>query len=303
MPIAPELKKLPEIIGKFNRAGMTSELINALIKEETNRDLVEDARRLMVEFGGDKLVNIQGLENIPRKTGCLVVFNHPNMDVLLPALLSLMVKVHDNGGHTPTIKKTGCLVVFNHPNMDVLLPALLSLMVKVHDNGGHTPTILMGGEIPLLAKFNDTYPLPGSIKLINKFHRLYPENIISVPISTKRKDYHSGRFLAIRKTMIALKNGNMVVVSPEGHVEKDNVISPIDTLHSGSGGLSIMASNLGIPVVPVGIWEMHKGEQAHVNIGKPFFVKTKDKEEAVCELMYRVSQVMPEKFRGQFEWE
>lgn len=265
MPIAPELKKLPEIIGKFNRAGMTSELINALIKEETNRDLVEDARRLMVEFGGDKLVNIQGLENIP--------------------------------------KKTGCLVVFNHPNMDVLLPALLSLMVKVHDNGGHTPTILMGGEIPLLAKFNDTYPLPGSIKLINKFHRLYPENIISVPISTKRKDYHSGRFLAIRKTMIALKNGNMVVVSPEGHVEKDNVISPIDTLHSGSGGLSIMASNLGIPVVPVGIWEMHKGEQAHVNIGKPFFVKTKDKEEAVCELMYRVSQVMPEKFRGQFEWE
>lgn len=265
MPIAPELKKLPEIIGKFNRAGMTSELINALIREETNRDLVDDARRLLVEFGGDELVDIQGLENIP--------------------------------------KKTGCLVVFNHPNMDVLLPAMLSLMVKVHDNGGHTPTILMGGEIPLLAKFNDTYPLPGSIKLINRFHRLYPENIISVPISTKRKDYHSGRFLAIRKTITALKNGNMVVVSPEGHVEKDNVISPIDTLHSGSGGLSIMASNLGIPVIPVGIWGMSKGEQAHVNIGKPFFVKTKDKEEAVCELMYRVAQVMPEKFHGQFGWE
>lgn len=262
MSISPETRKIPEIIGRFNRAGLTGELIGALVKGKTGRNLIEDARRLMVEYRGDELVDVRGIGNIP--------------------------------------KDSGCLMVFNHPNMDVLLPAMLTLIVKVHDENGHIPTMLMGAEIPLFGKFNETYPLPGSISLINRFHRLYRENIISVPMSTTRKDYHSGRFAAARKAMAALRDGSMVMIAPEGHVEMDNSISPIDSLHSGSGGLSIIASRVGIPAVPIGIWETQKGGSIRVNIGVPFTIGTNDGKEAVCELMSRVAQVMPQELRGPF---
>ena len=263
MPLAPEIRKIPEIIGKFNRAGLTKELIGALIKGETGRDLVEDARRLAAEFGGDQLVNVNGIENIP--------------------------------------KNSGCLVVFNHPNIDVLLPAILSLIVKVHDEDGPTPTILMGAEIPLLGKFNATRPLPGSISFINRFHRLYPKNIISVPISTTHRDYHSNRFMAAQKAVAALRQGNMVLVAPEGHVEMNNTISPVNTFHSGSGSLSVIASRVGAPTVPVGIWETKRDGLIHVNTGEPFIVSTGNKNGAVSELMFRIAQTMPKELRGPFE--
>jgi hypothetical protein len=200
MPLSPEIRKIPEIFGKFNRAGLTGELIGALVRGESGRDLIKDGTRLITEYG-DGLVDVRGIVNIP--------------------------------------KDSGCLMVFNHPNMDVLLPAMLTLMIKVHDEGGQVPTLLQGAEIPLFGKFNDTYPLPGSISLIGRFHRLYPENIISVPMSTVRKDYYSGRVAAARKAVAALQKGRMVMIAPEGHVEMGNTISPIDMLHSGAGGLSI----------------------------------------------------------------
>lgn len=261
MSLSPEIRKIPEIIGRFNRAGLTGELIWALVRGEAGRDLVEDARRLTGEFGENNLVGVDGIGNIPIDSGCLIAFNHPNIDVLLPAILTLMV--------------------------------------KVHDEGGHTPTMLMGAEIPLFGEFNQTYPLPGSIGLMNRFHRMYSKNIISVPISTRRKDYHSGRYVAVRKTMTALRNGNMVMVAPEGHVEMDNTISPIDTWHSGSGGLSIVASKVGMPTVPVGIWETGEG-RVWVKVGAPFMVGTNDDKEAVYELMSRIGQTLPKELRGPF---
>jgi hypothetical protein len=262
MSLSPEIRKIPEIIGKFNRAGLTGELIGALIKGETGRDLIEDGTRLLVEYRGNELVDVRGIGNIP--------------------------------------KDSGCLVVFNHPNMDVLLPAMLTLMVKVRGEGGQIPTLLQGAEIPLFGKFNETYPLPGSIGLIGRFHRLYPENIISVPMSTTRKDYYSGRIAAARKAVAALQKGRMVMIAPEGHVEMGNTISPIDMLHSGAGGLSIIASRTGIPTVPVGIWETQKGGSIRINIGVPFMVDTNDNKKVGNELMFRVAQELPEELRGPF---
>jgi hypothetical protein len=262
MSLSPEIRKIPEIIGKFNRAGLTGELMGALIKGKTGRDLVVDATRLLVEYGGNEWVDVRGIGNIP--------------------------------------KDSGCLVVFNHPNMDVLLPAMLTLMVKVHDEGGQVPMLLMGAEIPLFGKFNETYPLPGSIDLIGRFHRLYPENIISVPMSTARKDYNSGRFLATRKAVAALQKGRMVMIAPEGHVEMANTISPVDTLHSGAGGLSRIAANAGVPTVPVGIWEIQKDGSIHINIGVPFLVSTNDNAKAGSELMFRVAHLMPKHLWGPF---
>lgn len=262
MSLSPEIRKIPEIIGKFNRAGLTGELTDAVIKGKTGRNLIEDARRLLVEYGGSGWVEIKGLGNIP--------------------------------------KDSGCLMVFNHPNMDVLLPAMLTLMVKVHDESGQVPMLLMGAEIPLFGKFNETSPLPGSINLIGRFHRLYPENIISVPMSSVRKDYGSGRFLATRKAVTALQKGKMVMIAPEGHVEVANTISPIDTLHSGAGGLSRIASNAGVPIVPVGIWESQESGPIRISIGEPFMISTGDNAKAGSELMFRVARLMPEELRGPF---
>lgn len=262
MPLSPEIRTIPEMIAKFNRANLTLPLINDLIRGKTDRDLVEDSRKIIKEYEEKGIVDVTGIDNIP--------------------------------------KDSGSLIVFNHPNMDVLLPAILTLMVKVKDNGGHETTLLMGGEIPLLGRFNETYPLPGSISLITRFHALYPKNIISVPMSTGRKDYESGRMLAVRRAVNALRNGNIVMVAPEGHVEMNNTISPTETFHSGSGGLSRLASKMGLSTVPVGIWETEKEGLIRVNIGKPFMVNTNNNEEAVGELMSKIAVALPEELGGPF---
>ncbi len=261
MPLSPEIRKIPELIGKFNRAGLTSRILLSLIKGETGRDLIEDARRLVEEHGSE-FVETSGIENIPQDTGCLLAFNHPNIDVLLPAMLALMV--------------------------------------KIYDVGGQTPTLLMSSEIPLLGKYNETSPLPGSIRFIRRFQRMYRESIIPVPISASRPDYQSGRFSAVRMAVAALYNGNVVMVAPEGHSELGNTISPVETFHPGSGGLARMAARLLMGAVPVAIWEEAEGGSIRVKIGSPFLVSAKDDNEAVYELMSRVAGLMPQDRRGPF---
>lgn len=262
MPISQEIRVMPEIIGKFNGSGLTGELIGALLRGEADRDLVSDARRLLIEFDANEIVNIDGLENVPTETGGLMTFNHPNMDVLLPALLDLIVAVHDNGAH------------------DV--------------------SILMGSEIPMLGKFNESHPLPGSISLLRKFHRLYSQNIISVPMSIDRKDYQDGRFLAVRRAVSDMKKGNIIVVSPEGHVELDNVISPEETFHSGTGSLSLMAAKILLPTLPVAIWQERNNKEINIRIGKAYFNRSKNENEAVYLVMEKISELMPEALRGPF---
>ena len=262
MALAPELATIGGIAGKFNRAGLVGELVTGMIQGETGRDLVDDARRLLAEYGGDEFVRVSGLENIPK-------------------------------GH-------GGLIVFNHPNSDILFPAILSLMVKVYDYGGHKPVFLMGEEIPMTQVFNKINPVPGSIALIRRFQHLYSNNIIGVPVSRSRKDYLSGRALALGKAMVMLEAGGVVFVSPEGHVEINNSISPVETLHAGTGKMAIRASAIGVSVVPVGIWEQEDRERIRVQIGGPFVIEGVGSIVAVRELMERVAGELPEQFRGPF---
>ena len=261
MALAPELATIGGIAGKFKSAGLVGELITGMIRGETGRDLIDDARRLVAEYGGDEYVSISGLENIGER----------------------------HGG----------LIVINHPNSDVLLPAILNLMVKVYDHGGHRPVFLMGEEIPMTQAFNKIYPVPGSIALIRRFQHLYSDNIIPVPVSRSRKDYRSGRALAFDGAMSKLESGGIVFISPEGHVEVGNTISPIETFHSGTGRMAIMASAYGINVLPVGILG-ENGRRIRVQIGKPFLVEEIDGVEAVRVLMERIAGELPPQFRGPF---
>lgn len=260
MPLAPELATIRGIAGKFINAGLMGEMITGMVRGD-RRNMVDDARRLVAEYGGDEYVRVSGLENIPK-------------------------------GH-------GGLIVFNHPNSDVLFPAVLSLMVKVYDFGGHQPVFLMGEEIPMTQVFNKINPVPGSITLIRRFQHLYSKNIIGVPVSQSRKDYLSGRSLALGKAMVTLEAGGVVFVSPEGHVEIENTISPIETFHAGTGRMAMRASAIGVSVVPVGIWG-EDGTRIQVQIGCPFVIEGVGSIEAVRELMKRVANELPEQIRGPF---
>lgn len=259
MPLAPELGTIRGIAGKFMSAGLVGEMVSGMVWGD-RRDLIDDARKLVVEYGGDEFVRISGLENI-----------------------------HEGQGG---------LIVINHPNSDVLVPAILNLMVKVYDYGGQKPVFLMGEEIPMTQTFNKIYPVPGSTALIRRFQRLYADNIIPVPVSRSRSDYRVGRAAAFDNAMAILETGGVVFISPEGHVETGNTISPIETFHAGTGRMAIAASMNGVSILPVGIW----GEEnrVRVQIGAPFLVEEVDGVEAVRVLMGRIARELPSQFCGPF---
>lgn len=260
MPLAPELATIRGIAGKFMSAGLVGEMVTGMVRGK-KRDLIDDARRLVAEYGGDEYVGVSGLENIR--------------------------------------EGRGGLIVFNHPNSDILFPAILSLMVKVYDYGGHQPVFLMGEEIPMTQVFNKINPVPGSITLIRRFQHLYSNNIIGVPVSQSRKDYLSGRSLALGKAMVTLEAGGVVFISPEGHVEIENTISPIETFHAGTGRMALRARAIGVGVVPVGIWG-ENGTRIQVQIGCPFVIEGVGSIGTVRELMKRVANELPSQFRGPF---
>ena len=261
MSISPEIKKIPYLYHVFAKAGLARELISGVVRGETDRNLAADARRLSAEFDKCRSVSVNGVENISEFGGCLMVFNHANVDILLPAFLRLITEINN---------------VYERKN----------------------PVFVMGSEIPIFGRF-DRYPLPGSLTLLRRFHHIYPNNIISAPTTHMRRDYAEGRVLAARCVIKSLKNGNIVVISPEGHVEIDNQISPLNTFHAGSGQLAIIATRHQIPIKPLALWEENHGT-IKVEVGGPFYTETKDSAEAVNDLMRHVANLLPGNLRGPF---
>ena len=129
---------------------------------------------------------------------------------------------------------------------------------------------------------------------------MYSNNIISVPNTEDRIDFVSGRTVAVRKIMRAFKDNNIVVISPEGHVEDRGTISRVDTYHDGSGKLAVLATKVGIPTVPVAIWR-EENKEIEVMVGQPFMISTVDSNLAAIEAMAKIAQIMPEELRGPFK--
>ncbi|KKU09498.1 MAG: hypothetical protein UX13_C0039G0018, partial [Candidatus Woesebacteria bacterium GW2011_GWB1_45_5] len=238
----------------------TFKFLSALITGAHDRDLQEDAGRLLSEYRDKVSVEVSGIENIP------------------------------DGG----------LLIFNHPNNDILIPALLDLIVKIKEFKNREVSLVMTSEIMLFANLNEKVALPGSIKFIERLHGIYPKNIISAPTVTSRKDFVTGRAKAARKVIERLREGQIVAISPEGHVEIDNVISPVDTFHRGSGALARLAGELAKPVVPVAFWEEGKGK-LKTEIGQPFYVNGPNDLETVKNMMERISLMLPDSLRGPFK--
>lgn len=262
MPLSPELSRLPGFAASFYRAGLMGELVVGMVKGENGRDLVEDARRLMKELETKSMIIVSGVENIP--------------------------------------SEGGSLIVFNHPNIEVLLPALLKLFVQIFDTSGQQIRLAMTSEITMtMANYNEKTAFPGSALLMERFHRLYSKNIISVPNTTDRKDYLSGRVTAVRQMMRALTTKELVFISPEGNIERNGVLLPVETYQEGAGKLAILATKMGIPTVPVAVWE--EGKTIQVVVGTPFFMTTEEADLAAVEAMFEVAKYLPPELRGPFK--
>ncbi|MEK7525340.1 MAG: hypothetical protein AAB548_03135 [Patescibacteria group bacterium] len=100
--------------------------------------------------------------------------------------------------------------------------------------------------------------------------------------------------------MARLEAGGVIYIAPEGHVEVNNSISPIETFHAGTGRMAMRASAIGVSVVPVGIWEQEDRKRIHVQVGGPFVIEGVSSIGAVRELMERIADELPEQFRGPF---
>jgi hypothetical protein len=259
MTASPEFFYLPRLASKFTKAGLTREIIYDLLKGTKKRDLIFDARRLLPEFLKDVSLKIAGEENI-----------------------------QDSG-----------LIVFNHPSNRIIFPAFLSLLVKINEKTDKHLSLVMASEIMLSAHLNKKVPLPGSIAFMRRFHSLYKEEIIPTPTAESRKDHYSGRALALRKIIKQLQKRQIIALAPEGHIEIDNQISPLEAFHNGSGMIAKFTSKIGLPIVPIGIWG--KTNVVYVNIGKPVKIFSEDNFEATCELMKHIADNLPEELRGPFK--
>lgn len=261
MAISPELKYMPRIAATFTKAGLTTEIVRDLVAGNKTRNLGHDAKRLVKEYEKQLTLNICGLENIP--DGGLIAFNHPDNDILLPGMLKVIDSVCE-------IK-----------NKDIAL--------------------VIASEIMLTQKLNDKTAIPGSATFMKRMHSMYPNNIISAPTAQGRSDFAIGRALAARRVIRMLEKGSLIAISPEGHAEENNSISPMDTFHEGTGALARLAARLDKPVVPVGLYFQGKRTNITIEIGVPFKTDVATDKEAVNLIMGNIANILPNYMRGPFK--
>ncbi|MEN9562703.1 MAG: hypothetical protein RIR73_947 [Chloroflexota bacterium] len=114
---------------------------------------------------------------------------------------------------------------------------------------------------------------------------------------------------ALKSALRMLEEGRIFGVAPEGTRNKTGI------LRRGLPGAAILAMKSGAPVVPVVHWggemflknlKSFKRTDFHIRVGEPFYVKAEGKvtgemrQEMVDEMMYRIAELMPEEYRGEY---
>jgi hypothetical protein len=95
MPIAPEVWQAPRIIYQFGKSGLLGELVQATFLNRSQlRDMAADGRRLAEVFPAE----VRGIENIPEEGSCLLLSNHPRIDVALLALYQFAASLRKEKG-------------------------------------------------------------------------------------------------------------------------------------------------------------------------------------------------------------
>jgi len=134
----------------------------------------------------------------------------------------------------------------------------------------------------------------------------------SIPISPNSPDKD-----AIKKVIGAVKEGNSILIFPEG------TRSRTAKMLEGKKGILLLAKLTNAPIVPIGIWGTEKfmpiekdmGKEAfydadiNMNIGEVFNLpkksddETKGNWEANClnHIMMRIAELLPKEYRGFYE--
>lgn len=114
---------------------------------------------------------------------------------------------------------------------------------------------------------------------------------------------------ALKSALRMLEDGRIFGVAPEGTRNKTGI------LRRGLPGAAILAMKSGAPVLPVVHWggekflknlKSFKRTDFHIRVGEPFYVKAEGKvtgemrQEIVDEMMYRIAELMPEEYRGEY---
>jgi 1-acyl-sn-glycerol-3-phosphate acyltransferase len=114
---------------------------------------------------------------------------------------------------------------------------------------------------------------------------------------------------ALKTAFRMLEEGRIFGVAPEGTRNKTGI------LRRGLPGAAILALKSGAPVLPIVHWggekflknlKSFKRTDFHIRVGEPFYVKADGKvtgemrQEMVDEMMYRIAELMPEEYRGEY---
>lgn len=114
---------------------------------------------------------------------------------------------------------------------------------------------------------------------------------------------------ALKSALRMLEEGRIFGVAPEGTRNKTGI------LRRGLPGAAILALKSNAPVLPIVHWggekflknlKSFKRTDFHIRVGEPFYVKTDGKvtgemrQEMVDEMMYRIAEMMPEEYRGEY---
>ena len=116
---------------------------------------------------------------------------------------------------------------------------------------------------------------------------------------------------AIRRCLIVLKAGSMLVVAPEG------TRSYHGRLQRGQPGISFITLRSGSPILPIVHWGGEnfgtnlrhiKRTDFHIRVGRPFTLDAKGqkvtrevRQVMADEIMYQLAVLMPEEYRGEYQ--
>ncbi len=178
------------------------------------------------------------------------------------------------------------------------------------------PLILVGNhinfiEVPLLVSHLDNPLLTGLAKREtwdNPLFKILFNAWKIIPIDRGMVDRE-----AVRLSLEALEQGKMLAIAPEGTRSRDGKLQP------GKPGVVALAVQSGAPLQPFGFyghenfWQNLKRLRRtdfHVAVGKPFrinpdvdFRSREARQEITDEIMYKIAECLPEKYRGHYRFE
>jgi 1-acyl-sn-glycerol-3-phosphate acyltransferase len=163
-------------------------------------------------------------------------------------------------------------------------------------------------EVPLLYAYLQPRPLTGLAK-VEAWHGWFLRWIFNlwgaIPIRRGEADME-----AIRKSLEALENGDILGLSPEGTRNQTGI------LLKAHPGVVTLALRSGAPLLPLAHWggenfkknlKRLRRTDFHIRVGEAFKLDTRNervtkavRQQMVDEMMYRLAALLPEYYRGAY---